>query len=56
MVSCSSSGCCIRITWEVSLLLAQLALEEASILALPQPSLLLVDGMKLWAALREVEL
>jgi len=55
MVSCSSSGCCIRITWEVFLLLSQLALEEASILAMPQPSLLIADGMKLWMAVRGIE-
>jgi len=38
------------------LLLAQLALEEASILAMPQPSLVLADGMKLWVAMKEIEI
>jgi len=55
MVSCHGLNCYIWTGVEVSLLLLQLGLEEASILALPSPWLVLSDGMKTWMLLKGID-
>lgn len=55
MASCPGLDCCIWTTVEASVLLLQLGLEEASILALPPPYLVLSDGMKIWMLLKGID-
>ena len=56
MPSSCGLSCCIWTSVEVGLSLLQLGLEEASILALPRPWLVLSDVLEAWSWWRGIEL